>query len=78
MKRDTVHIADLRLRTPGLTNAEGRALGNAVAKHLGELAASLKRSKTIDRLTLQVKSRSSTSVDRIAVEIANAIKSRVI
>lgn len=77
MKRDTVHIDELRLRAPALTNAEGRALGNAVAKRLAALPPDLKRSQTIDRLTLQVKSSSTASVDRLAAEIANAIRNRV-
>lgn len=70
-------INELRLRVSKKDRGQGRRLGESVAKQLSELPIATGRSRRISKLSVRVCARNSKSVESLAANIANRIRSRI-
>jgi len=73
--RGRVEINELRLRAPGLTREQARALGEMVAEGLAEM--NLEGSRTgrrVPRLNLNIRAPLNGSIRRIADEISGSVR----
>jgi hypothetical protein len=73
MSADRVYIHELRLRMPGASPAEGRALGEAVAQQLTEALPHATLARTVGGLTLRVTAEVDSAPDVVATRIVAAI-----
>lgn len=74
MSAATVQINELRVRASGLTPEQARSLGETVAKRLAEAPLATNQSRTIPRVSLRVRSSTTSSIERMADEIAVGIR----
>lgn len=77
MSAATIQINELRVRASGLTPEQARRLGESVAKRLAELPLAANQSRKIPAVTLRVRSSTTTSIERMADEIAVGIRCRL-
>ena len=77
MSAESIHIDELRLRIPGLTEAEARRLGEEIARRVAEelpAHGSLRRLSLVDmRLSIPA----GVSKDQLAARIADEILNRL-
>ncbi len=72
---NATQIHELRVRAPGLTQEQGRRLGEAVARRL--LNVQLDRPRTIPALAVRVRA-ASASIDRLADDIVRGIRRKIL
>lgn len=77
MSSRKVQINDLRLRVPGLSREQARTLGESVARHLAEVAPGIKRSVKMPTISIRIDQPANRSIEPLAREIANRIRTRL-
>ena len=77
MSAKKVEIKELRLRVSGLTRAQGRRLGELVAKRLAEVSRSPIERKSVGEISIKLRGVSNGSVDHLAGEVATQVKRRL-
>jgi hypothetical protein len=74
MGADRIHIGELRIRVPGLSQAGARALGERVAKDVAAgLAANGQPGRSLAGVRIQVAMPHGTAAGQLSGEIARAI-----
>jgi hypothetical protein len=73
MPGNSVRIHQLRLRIPGLSAEEGRALGADVARRVAEAIGPHVRREQLGRLDVRISAPAGTSRDRLASMVAERI-----
>ena len=77
MPSDEIRIDQLRLRVPGLTEQEGRQLGEEIARRVADALPTHGRVEHLGSLDLRISVPSGTSKHRLAERIAEEILKRL-
>jgi hypothetical protein len=77
MAADEVRIDELHLRVPGLSQDDGRRLGEEVARQVADQLPTGGRIEELGALSVRLTVPEGTSRDRLAAAIANLILERL-
>ena len=77
MPGEAVRIDELRLRVPGLSAEEGRALGTEVARRISEALPQQGRAEHLGALEVRLAIPAGTPANRLAERVAEEIAKRL-